>query len=856
MSSLVRRAVLLFTLGALTAAPSVAEAPTDLVDAALDRIETLYLDRGSLEASAVLDAVGRRLEEEIEWLMVSGGGGRLHLHVGGGAALGDVNVITWEDLRPGLTRVQQLITQAPADLDGDVRLDLLVTMGVTDALDRHSRVLYGDRLDAFDKRLKGVFYGVGARIVLNPQGELFVEEVFRGNPAESAGLRAGDTLVRIDGVSTTGMSVEDATKRITGPLGSSVELRVRRPLPPGGPAGATVELTLLIERDEVRIPNVTWKVLDGGFGYIRIDHFSQQTDYWLSEALTELDNMNALSRGIVLDLRDNTGGSMEQSAAAADAFLTAGDILRTVGPDGGKVRGLMETKWAVDDHNEPDAPIVILQNRRTASGAEILAGALRELERAVLIGDRSYGKGTVQKLYTLDDDTRLKLTVARYLLPGDLSIADVGIPADLPVGRVRLDADGVSLVLPVEESMGPSPLLLVDERPGWRTQGTMPADRGDVELQLALRILARAEGTSRYDVLQAAGEVRELVRAEEEQRLAQTLALHNVDWSAAPKSGSAPKVTVRVEADEGKAGEPFVLKAYVTNNGDTPLHRVAVRVSSTESIWDDLYLPVGRINPGQTSQGSITTRLPHSLSARESLVGLRVESDLRPPADAGGAVLKTKGAPLPALRLSLRLRQHPDGQRAEVVLKNQSDRELSGLKVYFEYPELAGVELTEAEAYLPSLSPGRQALVHLGLDLDPNNTVDLPLHIIVEDERYGELLRWSFDLPRDGRVVDLEAPRISPKNLPTSAPAGPFTLSWTVQDDRAVHHQLTWSDGDKLSYTPSNTKTAQGAVLVELRPGRNSFLIEAVDDQGLSTRSFVILRGQVEGDVPTSDANP
>jgi hypothetical protein len=346
------------------------------------------------------------------------------------------------------------------------------------------------------------------------------------------------------------------------------------------------------------------------------------------------------------------------------------------------------------------------------------------------------------------------------------------------------------------------------------------------------------------------------VRAEEEQRLAQTLALHNVDWSAAPKSGPLPKVTVRVEAAEGKAGEPFVLKAYVTNNGDTPLHRVAVRVSSTESIWDDLYLPVGRINPGQTSQGSITTRLPHSLSARESLVGLRVESDLRPPADAGGAVLKTKGAPLPALRLSLRLRQHPDGQRAEVVLKNQSDRELSGLKVYFEYPELAGVELTEAEAYLPSLSPGRQALVHLGLDLDPNNTVDLPLHIIVEDERYGELLRWSFDLPRDGRVVDLEAPRISPKNVPTSAPAGPFTLSWTAQDDRAVHHQLTWSDGDKLSYTPSNTKTAQGAVLVELRPGRNSFLIEAVDDQGLSTRSFVILRGQVEGDVPTSDANP
>jgi C-terminal processing protease CtpA/Prc len=164
--------------------------------------------------------------------MVSGGGGLLHLHVGGGAALGDVNVVTWEDLRPGLTRLQQLITQAPADLDGDVRLDLLVTMGVTDALDRHSRVLYGDRLDAFDKRLKGVFYGVGARIVLNPQGELFVEEVFRGNPAESAGLRAGDTLVRIDGVSTTGMSVEDATKRITGPLGSSVELRVRRPLAP------------------------------------------------------------------------------------------------------------------------------------------------------------------------------------------------------------------------------------------------------------------------------------------------------------------------------------------------------------------------------------------------------------------------------------------------------------------------------------------------------------------------------------------------------------------------------------------------------------------------------------------------
>jgi carboxyl-terminal processing protease len=233
------------------------------------------------------------------------------------------------------------------------------------------------------------------------------------------------------------MPVSEATRRLAGEQGTQVRMRVMR-------RGESDESELVLTRDVIIVKNVTHDTLVGNIGYIAISHVSQKTVHNLVQALAELRAKDALSRGLVIDLRGNTGGSMKEAARSADEFVTEGLLLKTVGPDGGRVQNLQAEMTAVVGGHEPNTPVVILVDDRTASGSEIMAGALLELDRAGLVGTRTYGKGTVQKIYNLDDDTRLKLTVAQYILANDRKISDVGIVPDIVVGGIEFDGYGSS----------------------------------------------------------------------------------------------------------------------------------------------------------------------------------------------------------------------------------------------------------------------------------------------------------------------------------------------------------------------------------------------------------------------------
>lgn len=856
MFSRLRTTLTLLLLGVALGWPVSAQAPTSVIDVALLRISDLYLDRAHLDAGVLFGAAGRKLEAEIEWLLVDVNGAQVVLRRGGGEVMGTVAVGGMDDLGRALRELSRLVRAAQpepellATLDG-VDPDIVMLKGLTEALDRHSRVLYGEKLTAFDKRLKGTFYGIGVRVELNARGELVITDVLPGNPAADAGLHPDDRILRIDGVSTVGMSVRDATERIGGPKGTRLELLVARPT-----ASGVEELALAMERDEIREPNVVYEVLDGGFGYIRIDHFSELTENYLSEALIALEEAGALQRGLVIDLRNNTGGSMIQSARAADAFLTAGDLVHTVGPDGDAVAGLAERLWASDDNTEPEVPIVVLQNQRTASGAEILGGALRELDRAVLLGDRSYGKGTVQKVYNLDAATRLKLTVARYLLSGDISIDEVGIPADVPVGEMRFDGDGVRIVQPEVGFNDPAPLLFVHEDVGWRDGDRVPEPRQDMLLGLALRVLARARGIDRPAMLLTTGEVRELVRAEEEQRMVEVFAARGIDWSAAETVGPSPTVEVQVYAKEPpEAGQPATLVARVTNRGRSPLHRVMVRLASDDPTWDGMAIPVGRVNTDATVEGTAIVRTPIAGASRESTVAAMLDADGRPSVAAGTTLLPFDGADKPKLRLSVRLKPKGAAHVAEIELRNLSDVVLKDLRVRFEYPESAGIELSEYDTGVAQLRPEAPTPVSLGLDLRNAAEGALPLHVFVEAERYGTLADWSFYLPRDGAPVALEPPTIRLANPALSAPHGTRSLELNVADDRGVDHLVVWAGDDKLAYYHGNGRALNVSVAVPVAVGRNRYIVEAIDNQGIRTVEAIYLRG-LGDEAPVADDSP
>lgn len=840
------RRLLPLALGVLLALPAKAEAPSDLYANALKRIETLYLERDGLKAEALFGAAARELEEQIEWLLVDVDGPTATLYVGD-RALGAVTVGEWSELADALRELEALVAGAPAmdphaTLDEDMVLRTVIMKGATEALDRHSRLLYGDRLVAFDARLKGTYFGIGARLTQSKDKEIVISEVFRGNPAADSGLLGGDVLLRIDGQATLGMTVDDAVDQITGRRGTDVELVVRRVVD-----GAPTELSFRVTRDEITEPNVEWEVLEPGFGYVRIDHFSEITSVQLDEGLLELEDAGALARGLVIDLRDNTGGSMMQSALSADAFVTSGDLVRTVGPDGGKVKGLVEYLWAKDDSTEPQVPIAILQNYRTASGSEILAGSLRELDRAVLIGTRSYGKGTVQKVYTLEPGARLKLTVARYLLAGGLSIdAMGGIPPDLPVGLARFGGDGFSLTGDVGLLDGPEPLLFVEERSGWRLDGEEPTERDeDTWVELALRVLARATGPDREELLAAAGEVRELVRAEEEQRMVATFSARGIDWSAAPESRpDALSLTVEVGlAEPVGAGQQATVRARVTNTSDEPLHRVMVRLDSSDSTWDRMVLPVGAMGPNESRVVEATSWVSVVARSRESSVGVIVQADGRPELQAPSAVLGYTGGEAPPLRLAMELLPPDDAgiQRARIQVTNLGEDTLMGLRVRFEYPSSSGIDLLEYDAKVPSLGPGAETTVLLGLDLSRFEGDALPLQVHVESTRFGELVAWPVDLPPSGRV-ELEGPEVD-IDAPSRLEEGVLDLSIEARDDVGIHHVVVWLGGDKVAYVRGDGRRQSVDVPIEIGPGRNRVVVEVTDSQGLREQEVVYIRG-------------
>lgn len=319
----------------------------------------------------------------------------------------------------------------------DLRIEAL--NGVLGTIDRHSRLIVGGGLDEFNTRFKGTLVGIGARIGRRA-GHMRVIQPFADAPAGRSGLVAQDIITHIDGQPTEAMGVDDAVDRIRGPAGVPVVLTIQRGEEPG-------RRVFVIVREKVRLPSVESARLPSDIGYVAIDHFSQRTSVEFAEHLATLREAGEL-KGVIVDLRGNTGGSLKQSARIVNAFVDRGTLVRTEGWDGKLVHKLTPKVSAREEHKLFDGPVAVLVNRRTASGSEIVSGGLKFLQRSITVGSQTFGKGTVQKVYALRKTGRkssLKLTVARYLLPDDAFINSVGVTPDLVTGQLWLDPDEATL---------------------------------------------------------------------------------------------------------------------------------------------------------------------------------------------------------------------------------------------------------------------------------------------------------------------------------------------------------------------------------------------------------------------------
>ncbi|MGM0424413.1 MAG: S41 family peptidase [Thermodesulfobacteriota bacterium] len=319
-----------------------------------------------------------------------------------------------------LKRFSQIIDLIENSYVQDVDREELIQgaiQGMLKNLDPHSAYLDQDAFQEMQTETSGEFTGVGIEITLQ-NNRLTVVSPIEDTPAFEAGLQAGDVILEIDGESTQDISIMDAVSKIRGPKGSEVELTIL-------PEGANSPETVTIKRDVIPVHSVKTQMLEKGYLYVRITNFNDRTTQELEEAVQGVEDL----QGLVLDLRNNPGGVLDQAVSVADLFLEEGKIVYTKG----KMDKAQMSFSAEDQELDLKTPMVVLINAGTASGSEIVAGALQDHKRALIVGEKSFGKGSVQTVIPLSDGAGIKLTTARYYTPQDRSIQAEGIVPDLKV---------------------------------------------------------------------------------------------------------------------------------------------------------------------------------------------------------------------------------------------------------------------------------------------------------------------------------------------------------------------------------------------------------------------------------------
>jgi carboxyl-terminal processing protease len=333
-----------------------------------------------------------------------------------------------------LMRAQYEIEQAYVE---DVDTDQLLhgaLRGMVGSLDKHSQYLAPVDYQTMMAATEGEFGGLGIEITLSEQGILKVVTPLLGTPAYEAGVMAGDLILEIEGESTAEMTLNDAVKRLRGRPGTSVEIVILH-------KNSKEPKKVSVQRERIHIDSVRFpQMLDPerGVGYISVISFQSDTKLKLLAAIQKLRNQGM--KALVLDLRNNPGGLLSQAIEVSDLFLTNGKIVTTRGGQGARrfLGGKAEiTERARTAGTLPDFPIVVMINEGSASASEIVSAALRDNDRAVLVGAKSYGKGSVQSLIELplgeEEVAALKLTTARYYTPSGISIHEQGIKPDLKV---------------------------------------------------------------------------------------------------------------------------------------------------------------------------------------------------------------------------------------------------------------------------------------------------------------------------------------------------------------------------------------------------------------------------------------
>ena len=336
---------------------------------------------------------------------------------------------TYEELKVFSDVIELIQREYVDDVDSKELIQKAI-QGMVQSLDPHSSLLPPDAFEDLQIDTKGKFTGIGIHITMQ-DGFVTVISPIEDTPAYKAGIKAQDKIIKVD--DKPAKDLREAVNMMRGPKGTKVKVTILR-------EGVKKPLEFELVRDVIPIQSVKSILLEPGYGYVRLSNFTGTTTDELEKALGELEHTEVPLKGLILDLRNNGGGLLNQSIKVADLFIDDGDILSIKGRNNKNTKVFKATQSEI----KRTYPIVLLINGGSASASEIVAGALQDHKRALILGTTSFGKGSVQTVETLRDGSGLKLTIARYYTPNDRSIQAKGITPDIYLKFRRLDPEEIT----------------------------------------------------------------------------------------------------------------------------------------------------------------------------------------------------------------------------------------------------------------------------------------------------------------------------------------------------------------------------------------------------------------------------
>jgi carboxyl-terminal processing protease len=678
-------------------------------------------------------------------------------------------------LDPIVPFLQQVYYFIEKNYHGETELadmERMAINGMLETLDPHSSLLPPKIFKEFKTQTEGEFGGLGIVIGLK-DGDLTVISPLEGTPAWKAGIKPKDKIIKIGAEATINMNLNEAVEKLRGKVGSQVVLSISR-------EGLSEPFDVTLTRAKIKIDSIQSKLLrspEGDIGYVKVKSFQEDTYRELTKSLSKLKDQTKNFKGLILDFRNNPGGLLTQAVQIADLFLDSGVIVSTVGA-GNKIREVEEARSA---GTEPPYPIVVLVNDAAASASEIVAGALKNNNRAAVMGQQTFGKGSVQSVFGLKDGSALKLTIAEYLTPGNESIQTVGItpdiqmiPATVSPHQVKiLEADGfrekdLEKHLDSDLSQTKKPIYQVryfvpkKEKPEESAKNDKDKDKDkeeepdefstelklddDYYVKLARRVLLSTSSSDRQAILKNSDPI-EKASHEEEEKIVEALTKIGIDWSKqATNESPQAQVSFAVEGKQPSetlmAGEEEKLTLRVKNTGRGDFYQLIAKTESENPFFKNKEFVFGHLKSGEIKSWTTDVKIPEAALSREDEVKFvfREANNKIPEPFTTTLVVRPKSRPVFAYTYRFNDSGNSSsalqkGQRVNmtVLVKNLGTQRSKDTIVNLKNLEGEGIYLSEGRSKLGELEPNASKEAKLSFIIDksfPKSEIGLELSIL------------------------------------------------------------------------------------------------------------------------------